>query len=137
MAKANKITSDKPPIVKTGKGGVPVPKGKKFSAANQPSKEKKKAGWARRNALKDILNISVNRMFEGTKKNYTQLAAAFLGIPVKEVSLRMVMEYRQIEKAVLQGDTSAFEAVYNRAYGRTKPEGEAPSSVTIIIKGKK
>lgn len=125
-------------MVKTGRGGTPVPKnGKKFSAEHQPSSDKKKAGWSKKKALKDILALSTGKVFKGGEDAFRKLASQYLGIPEKEVNIRIMMEFRQIQKAIAGGDTSAFNAIFDRAYGKVKPEGEAPQTVRIIIKAKK
>lgn len=137
-AKRSAKTSVKPLTRPTGKGGTPLPiTTKPFTKENQPSRESKRLGWAKKNALKDILNLSTGKIFDGEKKNYRKLAATYLGIPEKDVTIRMVMEFRQIEKAIKDGETSAFNAIFDRAYGRVKQEGEAPQSLVITIKGSK
>lgn len=121
--KAPKKKNDKAAAVKKtnrpGRGGnVLPPSPKPFSKTNQPSNEAKKAGHTRRRLLKDILNITTGAKFEGSAKDYRFLTAKYLGIPENQVSIRMVMDFRQIEKAILKGDTQAYNALMDRGYGK-------------------
>lgn len=129
-------TSVKPATKPAGKGGTPVPDGIPFSKENQPSSESKKAGWARRAALKDLLKIVTTKKFDGDDNDYKKQTAKYFGIPENEVTILMVMEFRQIHKAITGADTSAFNAVMDRAYGRVKQAGEDPQHLVITIKGK-
>lgn len=95
--------------------------GKCFSASNQPDPELLRKGWARKRALKQLLKVQNPGMFHGSKTDYVSVVAAFFNIPEEHkdlVTVRMIMDYRQIEKAVLKGDTYAYEAVLNRVYGK-------------------
>lgn len=122
--KISVITSKKP-ARKPGRSGYVLPDAPKpFSNTNQPSPEAKKAGWAKRNALRDLLNITTGAKFEGSTKDYRELTAKYLGIEEKYVTVKMVMEFRQIEKAILKGDTIAFNAIMDRAFGKPKQETE-------------
>ena len=64
------------------------------------------------------MNITTGAKFDGSQRDYRKLTAQYFGIKEEDVSVRMVMEFRQIEKAILKGDTLAFVAVMDRAYGK-------------------
>lgn len=113
-------------------GPTPTP----FTAENQPTSEAKKKGWARRKALKELVEFTMKGKIAGSTKDYPHMTAQFYGIPVEEVSIRMIMEYRQIEKAILKADTGAFNAVMDRALGKSKQAIELIPDMTIKINGK-
>jgi hypothetical protein len=129
-------TSEKPPIKKTGKGGTPVPKGKLYSADHQPSGAAKAAGWAKKLALKDMLELSTGNKFPRSRTAWRKAASQYLGIPEEDISIKMIMEFSLIKKAIESGDPAAFNAVYDRAYGKAKQQGGQQSTLTIRIKAK-
>lgn len=125
------------PAYPPGRGGQQLkPTPKPFTKENQPPPEVKKAGWARRKALKELIEFQMCGKLEGSKKDYPALTASFYGIDVKDVTIRMIMEFRQIEKAILKGDTGAFNAVMDRAVGKAKQAIELIPDMTIRINGK-
>lgn len=127
-----------PGSYRPGKGGTVLPPSPKpFTKENQPSAASKKAGWAKRRILKDILEITTGATFNNSTTDYRELTAKYLGIPPQEVTVRMVMDFRQIEKAIMKADTPAYIAVMDRALG--KPKGEEPpaKSLNININGQK
>lgn len=136
-AKVVKKLDGAPPDRKPGRNGVVVGSGVPFSKTNQPSSEAKKEGWRKRNALKDLLSISPTGFFDGSTKDYRTICAKYFGIDKKEVTNRMIMDFRQIEKAILKADTQAYIAVNDRAFG--KPKGEEPPAkrMHITINGTK
>jgi hypothetical protein len=106
---------------RTGKGamngnetGIP------YSKDNQPSPEAKKEGIRRAKSTRDLLNRIVGEI-PGTSKDYVQLTAAFFNIEADEVTVRMIMDFRQAEKAI-KGNTQAYKVVTDRAFGRPAPE---------------
>lgn len=122
---------------KPGRGGQKPPvTTKPFTKENQPSNEAKKAGWAKRKKLTELLEISTGVKFDGSLKDYRGMAAQFFDIDTSEVTVKMMMEFRQIEKAILKGDTFAYTAVMDRAYGKPKTAEEDQKSLTININGK-
>lgn len=134
---ATKVAPAAPGIYKPGKGGTSLsPTPKPFTKENQPTSEQKKAGWAKRRILKDLLDITTGATFNNSTTDYRALTAKYLGIPPEEVTVRMVMDFRQVEKAIMKADTPAYVAVMDRAFG--KPKGEEPpaKNLTITINGK-
>lgn len=120
-----------------GRGGqVLPPTPKPFTKENQPDPELKKAGWARKKALKELIDIQMCGKMEGSTINYRKLTAQFYGIDESDVTVRMALEYRQIEKALKGGDTAAFNAVMDRALGKAKQAIELIPDMIIKINGK-
>lgn len=99
--------------------------GKKFSKDYQPDPKKVSEGVKRHYAIRDMLSLVTGEKFEGSTKVYRDLCAVYFGIKPEDVTVRMVMDFRQIEKGILKGDTRAYEAVMNRAYGKPREE-QAP-----------
>ncbi len=81
-----------------------------LSALNQPPAKLKKLGWAKKRMIREVLQTAVPKT-ETVKK----LAKAY-GIGQREMSLELAMVLAQSEKA-LEGDTNAFKALMERAYG--------------------
>ena len=117
----------KKPVKKSvGKNGVPTPKTPKpFSKTHQPSNAVKQAGWDRKKLLKDMLGLTTNGKFPD-KKDYRKLASQYLGINEEDVTIKMVMDFKQIEKAITKGDTFAYVAVNDRAFGKPTQEIQLP-----------
>ncbi len=124
---------------KSGKGAMNGNKtGKSFAVQKQPTPEAKSAGWKKKRLLKDLLELTTRSMFEGSQKDYTKITATYFGIPEEDVSVEIIMQYRQIEKAIMKGDTIAFNAIMDRAYGKpTQPlsADEDFGKVKITIRG--
>jgi len=111
------------PRPKSGKGAMNgVKTGRSFTKDNQPDPKKKSEGVKRYWALRDLLQKVTGQKFEGSTKVYRDLAATYFQIPKEEVTVKMIMDFRQIEKAILKGDTRAYEAVHDRAFGRPMQE---------------
>lgn len=120
------VDSDKAPTkIEGGKGKMNGNTGKKFSKDYQPDPKKVSEGLKRHFAIRDMLSIVTGQKFEGSTKVYRDLCAAYLGINAADVTIRMIMDFRQIEKGILKGDTRAYEAIMNRAYGKPREE-QAP-----------
>lgn len=75
-------------------------------------------GWAKKKLLKELLNISTGNKIGSGSNDYRKLASDFFGIKEEDVTIRMVMDFRQIEKAILKGDTQAYNAIMDRSYGK-------------------
>jgi hypothetical protein len=102
---------------------------KKFTSEYQPTPEAKSLGIRKKRALKEILEISTSRQFKGSSERYREMAAEYLEIEPEEVDVKMIMYFRQIQKAIQKGDTEAFKAVMDRVYGRPKAE-ESETQIT-------
>lgn len=109
----NKTTKRKPPS-----------NGVKFTPENQPSGEAKSIGMRRKFALRDLLSLSTGQKFEGSQKDYRDACAIYFQIQPEDVTVKMIMEFRQIEKAILKGDTQAYNALMTRGFGAPKAESD-------------
>lgn len=128
-------TTEKPPK-KPGKGGVIPPDPKKpFSKENQPSAEAKKAGWAKKKRAQELAKAVLELSFKGMKDSkLKQQAAEYFGIPQKELTVEMMLLFRQAEKAIQKADTQAFNAIMDRAFGKPKEKVEVDAKVTDLSK---
>lgn len=134
----NKKTSIKRPLTKRGAPAFRgAQDGNPFTTKNQPTGKQKSEGWLKKKLLKDMLGLSTSANFQGSKTDYRKLTAEYLGIQEKEVTIKMVMEFRQIEKAILKGDTSSFNSIMDRAFGRPKQAlehtGQDGKEITLRI----
>ena len=69
--------------------------------------------------------------FEVSAKDYPAIVSKFMKIPRESVDLQTIMFFRQIEKAVLAGDTKAFRAMAEYSIGKPRNEGwDAPPPIT-------
>lgn len=100
--------------------------GKKFSADNQPSSEAKSEGLRRYWATRNMVNAVAGK-FSDDDTDYAGLTARYYGVPVEQVTVKMIMDFRQMEKAIKEGDTRAYKAVNDRAFGR--PAEEQPAII--------
>lgn len=108
----------------TGKNSIrPHHSPKPFTSENQPSPEAKRAGQRRYWALKELLNLPAGRAFKEGGKDYVKACAEWFGIEIEEVTVKLLMEFRQVEKAVKKSDTNAFKAIQDRAFGKPRQEG--------------
>ena len=132
----NEKTDNEPtkPKIIGGPGKMNPSTGKKFSKDYQPDPKKVSEGIRRTYALRELLGLSTGNAFKGSKTDYRALTAHYFGIEEKEVTVKMVMEFRQIEKAVLKGDTQAFSVIMDRAYGKA-PQAEQEISDKPLVAG--
>ena len=111
---------------KSGKGAMNgLETGRPFSKENQPDPKRKSEGAKRHWVLRDLLNKVTGQKFEGSAKVYRDLCARYFQIEPSQVTVKMIMDFRQIERAILKGDTTAYKAITDRAYGRPREE-QAP-----------
>jgi hypothetical protein len=104
--------------------------GKKFSKDYQPTPQAKSMGAIRRYSLRDMLRVVPDNSFDGSTKDYATLVSKFLKIPRESVDLETIMFFRQIEKAILAGDTKAFRAMAEYSIGKPRQEDGPPPPVT-------
>ena len=123
----------KPKII-GGPGKMNPSTGKKFSKDYQPDPKKVSEGIRRTYALRELLGLRTGSMKTKTDKDYRTVTAAYFGIEEDQVTVKMVMEFRQIEKAIRKSDTSAFVAVMDRAYGKP-PQAEPEISDKPLVEG--
>lgn len=111
--------------VKGGKGMMGPDTGKKFSKDYQPSAASKKAGWAKKRKGQELVQAILQEAFKGMKDSkLKQQAAEYFGIAQKNVTVEMMLHFRQAEKAIQKADTQAYSALLDRAFGKPKDKME-------------
>lgn len=118
-------TSEKP-AKRPGKGGNVLPDTPKpFTPDNQPTPEQKKAGWLKKKRAQDLAKAVLEMKFVGSKDGgLKKEVAEFFGISEEEITVEIMMLFRQAEKAIKKFDTPAFNAVMDRAFGKPKEKLE-------------
>lgn len=114
------------------------PKDKQFTSTNQPSGAAKEAGKIKKLTGIELARAILQLAFEGAKDSpLKKTAADYFKIDEKDITVEMMLMFRQAEKAIQKGDTRAFEAVMDRAFGKAKQEIDHTTkgeSITPIIK---
>jgi len=108
---------------------------KRFSSTNQPSNALKQLGWWKKKKGKKMLQALMQLKFEGdyvpedpNDPNSIKInpirkkAAEYFGMPEEFITVEMIMAMIQVAKAVQQNDGNAFNAVWEKAYGKTREE---------------
>lgn len=110
--------------------------GVKFTPENQPPPENKSAGILRKKAGKELAKAVLELAFKGmANSDLKQLAAAYFGIEDPEqVTVEMMLIFRQAEKAIQKADTAAFKAVMERAHGLPTQQITGPDDKDITIR---
>jgi len=102
--------------------------GNTFTSENQPTSEAKSKGKLRKRYLKDLATalITGDRLekLKGTAKKVG------LDFTDKEYTLDIAMTLKQIEKALDDGDTKAFNAAMDRLLG--KPNQTVETTITEV-----
>lgn len=100
--------------------------GRSFTSENQPSPEAKSEGMKRHWSTKKMLEAVAGK-FSDSQTDFAKLTADYYGVTLEQVTVKMIMDFRQLEKAIKKGDTRAYEAVNDRAFGKPRNEGwDAP-----------
>lgn len=138
MAKDKQVgkkTSTIPPPKRIYKKFEGIKDGVPFGHPNnpQPTGEAKSLGKLRKKTgmelAKAILNLTFNDI--PVEDGLKQKVADFYGIPVEDVTIEVVLHYKQIEKAG-KGDTYAYATFMNRALGMPKQVTEEIGKGTTI-----
>lgn len=85
-----------------------------FSKKNQPSATSKIEGKKKKALLKDI----AGQLVSGDSKVALIELSKYLGVDVDKIDIETAMHLKQMEKAVKQGDTRAYNAVMDRIKGK-------------------
>lgn len=112
---------------KGGKGAIrgAIDSGSPFSSTNQPSTESRRLGQFKRKRGQDLARAILELGFQGMKDSALKKAASeYYNIPEEEITVEMMMLFRQTEKAIQKADTGAFNAVMDRAHGKPKEKVE-------------
>lgn len=124
----SKKTSKKPqPQKKKIVGGPGKMNGKEtgipFGILKQPTPEQKKAGWAKKKRGQELAKAILDMAFKGQDNSQLKKqAAAYFGVKEKNITVEMMLLFRQAEKAIQKADTNAFNAVMDRTFGKPKQE---------------
>lgn len=128
MAKAKKAPKTpikpaaKPPgkaVMKGNKTGIP------FGQQPQPTPEQKRAGWLKKKRAQELAKAVLELSFKGMKDpKVKREAAAYFGIEPSDLTVEMMLLFRQAQKAIEQSDTYAFNSVMDRAFGKPKEKLE-------------
>lgn len=98
---------------------------KPFSAENQPTPEQKKEGWLKKKRGPELAKAVLQLAFQGMKNSeLKKQAAEYYGIEESELTVELMLLFRQAEKAIQKADTPAFNAVMDRSYGKPKEKLE-------------
>lgn len=122
---AKKKTEDKRkgnPTWQKGRSATPE---KQFSADNQPSGKAKSEGKAAAKRGRELTKALLELTFTGAKDSPLKKAIAeYFGVPAEDLTIEMMMNMRQMEKAIQKADTFAYNAVMARAFGMPKQQTE-------------
>jgi len=89
-----------------------------FTKDKQPSNKAKSEGKRRAKALKDVCS----QLVTGKSKEALESLAKYLGLEVDEIDIELALHLKQIQKALNEGDTKAYNSVMDRLKGRPKQE---------------
>ena len=113
-----------------GKSVARAPNKGSFTSESQPSGEQKSRGWWKKKKGRFLMQALLNLDFNGTQidpetqqKQENQIkkqASAYFNIPEAFITNEMIMNMKQMAKAINTGDTQAFNSVMDRAYGKPK-----------------
>jgi hypothetical protein len=110
------------------------PKDKQFSSTRQPTPQAKSNGLLKKKTGVELARAILQLSFEGAKDSPLKKAAAdYFKISEQEITVEMMLMFRQAEKAVQKGDTRAFEAVMDRAFGKPKQETKINGAIDINL----
>lgn len=114
--------TEKTPKRSSGKGAMNgTITGRSFTKDNQPKPEVKKSGWEKRRRARELVQAILDQPISGRKgTDLKQKAAEYFSIPAEKVTVEVVMIFKQVEKAINESDTSSFNAIMDRAFGKPK-----------------
>lgn len=121
---ATKTKTSVKPAKRPGKGGTVLPDTPKpFTKENQPPPEAKKEGWAKKKRGQELAKAVLELAFKGMgNSELKNKAAEYFGVTPDQITVEMMMLFRQAELAIQKADTQAFNAVMDRAFGKPKQE---------------
>jgi hypothetical protein len=110
------------PQKRPGRGGNILPDTDKlFSKNNQPTSEAKKAGWLKKKRSYELVKAVLDLSFKGKKNTVIKKQAAlYFGVSEDDITMEVMLIFKQVEKAIQKADTPAFNAVMDRAFGKPK-----------------
>lgn len=94
---------------------------KPFTEKNQPPGEVKSLGWKRKQFGQELARNLLRLDFAGNDDGKTKAAAArYFNLNPDDMTVELLMLFKQIERAIDKSDTQAFRAFMERAYGAPK-----------------
>lgn len=109
------------------KPGKVIPGGEKtqFSSLRQPTTEQRKEGWRRKRRGAELARAVLDLYFRGKENSKLKKEAAeYFDVPIDDISVEAMMLFKQVQRAMERGDTAAFNAVMDRAFGKAKQPTE-------------
>jgi hypothetical protein len=89
-----------------------------FTSERQPSPESKSAGHKKKRLLRDLADVLVTgKGLENGRKIADSVGVDLID---EDFTLEVMMTLRQIEKALLKGDTQAYNAAMDRLRGKAQ-----------------
>lgn len=135
MAKSvvKKVVAENTPKRKPGKGAMNGKlTGKCFTKDRQPTKEQRIAGWDKKKKAQELVKAVLQLSFKGKQNSKLKKdAAQYFGIPEKDITVETMLVFKQAEKAIQKGDTHAFSAVMDRAFGKPKEKIEVKDTTPL------
>lgn len=119
-----------PAEIKRGKikRGQIIPVGKRFSPTYQPTGKAKGEGRAKKRKGQELVQAILDMYFKGRDNQKLRKAAAeYFDVPENDIAVETMMVFKQIERAIEKGDTNAFTAIMDRAFGKPAQ----PTELTI------
>lgn len=110
-----------------------------FSKEYQPTPEAKRLGWLKKKRGPELAKAILDLAFHGMRDSeLKKQAAQYYGIDQADVTVEMMLLFRQAEKAIQKADTQAFNAIMDRAFGKPKEKFEhsGPNDKPIEIETK-
>jgi hypothetical protein len=93
----------------------------RFAKDNQPPPENKAAGQLKAKQGQALALAILKMKYKGPKGGELgKLMAEYFDVPESEITVEMMMDFRQIEKAIAKNDTNAWSAMKSRAFGQPK-----------------
>lgn len=102
----------------------PPKNGALFSITNQPPAEAKKQGWLKKRQAAELVKALLSAPFAGNRE-MAERVATYLDVPTEAVTVELMLHAQQLKKAIECGDTTAYMAVLDRAYGKASAKIEA------------
>lgn len=100
----------------------------RFTAENQPSGEAKAKGYLKKRVGRELLRTILAMDFKGMGPAFKQQLGEYYGLDPEEITNEGALVLSQLITAIQKGDTFAFNAIMDRAYGKPKELRESAAS---------
>lgn len=119
------METTKKPRKTGGKGKIGPEDGKRYSKSYQPTSEAKRIGWLKKKRGQELAKAILELQFKGMKDSQLKKAASeYFGIAQKDLTVEMMIIFRQAEKAIQKADTQAATFIMDRSHGKPKEKIE-------------